>query len=97
MAHNYYVYILASPSLELYIGVTNDLVRRMIEHRSGLNPDSWAHAHGATRLMYFESTYDVHAAIAREKQLKGWKRWRKIELIESSNPEWKDLFSLLSP
>lgn len=91
MSRNYYVYILSSPSLELYIGVTNNLLRRLIEHRSGLNPNSWTHRHGATRLVYFESTYDVRAAIAREKKLKVWKRWRKLELIESSNPDWKDL------
>ena len=98
MSHNYYVYILASPSRELYIGITNNLVRRVLEHRSGMDPDSWAHQHGATRLVYFEWTHDVGAAIAREKQLKGWRRRRKIELVESSNPGWNDLASApLSP
>ena len=87
----YSVYILASATCELYIGVTNDLVRRVFEHRNGLHMDSFAHEHGTFRLVYAESCGDVRDAIRREKQLKGWRRSRKIELIERMNPEWMDL------
>ena len=89
----YYVYILASPSHQLYIGITNDLTRRLAEHRSGLKPAGWAYLHGATRLVYFEWTNDARAAIAREKQIKSWRRRKKIQLVESGNPEWNDLAS----
>jgi len=71
--------------------VTNDLSRRISEHRQGLHPDSYAFTHQCTRLVHVESCTDVRDAITREKQLKGWKRRRKIELIEGSNPEWRDL------
>jgi putative endonuclease len=91
MPGQYYVYILASRSRHLYIGMTNDLVRRLAEHRSGLKPESWSHRHGASRLVYFEWTNDAGAAIAREKQIKGWRRCRKVELIESGNPGWNEL------
>src|ERR1051325_2278040 len=89
----YYVYILASPSRQIYIGVTNDLPRRIAEHRAGVKPAGWAHLHGATRLVYFERTNNVRAAIAREKQIKSWRRRKKIQLIESGNPGWSDLAS----
>ncbi len=91
MHRQYFVYILASATRELYIGVTNDLSRRIPEHRQGLHPDSYAFTHQCTRLVHVESCTDVRDAIRREKQLKGWKRRRKIELIEGSNPEWRDL------
>jgi putative endonuclease len=97
MPRQYYVYILASTSRHLYIGITNDLVRRVAEHRAGLKPDSWAHQHGATRLVHFEWTNDARTAIRREKEIKGWKRWKKIELIESGNPGWDDLAPAPSP
>lgn len=97
MARRYYVYILAGPARHLYIGVTNNLVRRLMEHRSGMDPSAWTHQHGATRLVHFEWTDDVRAAIAREKQLKGWTRRRKIELTESGNPDWNDLAPAPSP
>jgi putative endonuclease len=85
----YWVYILASRSCELYIGVTNDLEVRVAQHR--LATQGYAAEHRTLQLVYYETTTDVIAAIAREKQLKGWKRIRKIALIESVNPEWKDL------
>jgi len=87
----YFVYILASVSRELYIGVTNDIVRRLYEQRNGLHPDSFAHAHATFSLVCVESCADVRDAIRREKQLKGWRRSRKLELIERVNPGWVDL------
>ena len=93
MIRDYYVYILASKSRELCIGVTNNLARRMAEHRAGINPDDHAYRHEIVRLVHVERTTDVWEAIRREKQLKGWRRMRKIELIESVNPKWLDLAS----
>ena len=93
MPREYSVYILASRTRELYIGVTNDLARRMAEHRAGIHPDDHAYRHEAIRLVFVERTSDVREAIRREKQLKGWRRMRKIELIESVNPRWLDLAS----
>ena len=87
---NYYVYITASISRVLYIGVTNDLVRRTYEHKNGL-VQGFTKRYKVDRLVYFEECGDVVAAIAREKQLKGWKREKKIALIESINPAWNDL------
>ncbi len=91
MQHSYFVYVLASDSRELYIGITNNLARRLAEHRAGHAPLGHAFRHSAKHLVYFEHTNDVRAAITREKQLKGWKRRKKIELIEGSNPDWVDL------
>ena len=90
MARTYYVYILASESRELYVGVTNDLTKRVVQHRSGLNQKSYTTRHQTFRLVYCESTSDVLSAIRREKQIKGWTRRRKIELIDHANPDWKD-------
>jgi putative endonuclease len=74
----------------LYVGVTNDLERRMSEHKQKLVP-GYSSRYNLRRLVYYESTNDIMAAITREKQIKGWLRARKIALIESANPEWKDL------
>jgi putative endonuclease len=74
----------------LYVGVTNNLERRMSEHKQKLVP-GWASRYNLTRLVYYEAGSDIGAAIAREKQIKGWLRARKVALIESVNPEWKDL------
>ena len=88
----YYVYILASRiGGTLYIGVTNDLLRRVGEHREGVVA-GFTKKYGVKRLVYFETFDDVDAAIAREKQLKGWNRVWKIRLIEKDNPNWDDLF-----
>jgi len=88
---DYYVYILASkPNGTLYVGVTNNLQRRVEEHRSGL-VEGFTKQYGVHRLVYFEQTSNVVAAIEREKRIKKWNRQWKIELIESQNPEWKDL------
>ena len=87
---DYWVYILANVHRTLYIGITNDLHRRMREHKSKHVPGFTA-KYSIDRLVYAESTEDVCAAIAREKQLKGWLRRKKVGLIESMNPEWADL------
>lgn len=86
----YYVYIMTNKSPTLYTGVTNDLERRVYEHKQKLVPGFTA-KYNITRLVYFEVMQDVHAAIAREKQIKGWLRRKKIALIESVNPGWADL------
>jgi len=86
----FWVYILGSLSGTLYIGVTNDLARRIFEHRSGLEK-GFVSKYGVYRLLYFEETTDVFAALTREKQLKGWSRRKKMALIRSMNPAWKDL------
>jgi len=86
----YYVYIMSNVARTLYIGVTSDLERRVYEHKEGLCP-GFTSKYKLTRLVYFEATSDVHAAITREKQIKGWLRQRKLALVESLNPEWNDL------
>ena len=86
----YYVYILASHSRRLYVGVTRDLVRRLAEHRAGTRP-GFSQRYRVHRLVYCEDTRDVRVAIAREKELKGWGRRKKVELIESVNAGWLDL------
>jgi putative endonuclease len=88
--HTYYVYILSNVSHRLYMGVTNDLERRIFEHRMKL-VDGFTRRYNQTMLVNFEETSDVMAAIAREKQIKGWLRQKKIDLIEAMNPEWRDL------
>jgi putative endonuclease len=86
----YYVYILASHARCLYIGVTNDLVRRVFQHKQGA-ARTFTRAYRIDRLVYFETTANVAGAIEREKQIKRWPRARKFRLIASSNPEWRDL------
>ena len=86
----YAVYIMASLSGVLYIGVTNDLERRVFEHKRKIVP-GFSARYNVQKLVYLEFFRDVRAAIAREKQLKGWLRKRKVALIESTNPQWKDL------
>jgi putative endonuclease len=90
----YYVYILASRSRSLYIGVTNNLLRRLRCHRDGQIHTTAKYR--IVRLVYVETTADVLAAIAREKQLKGWLRKRKLALISAANPGWDDLAPELS-
>jgi putative endonuclease len=88
--HSYHVYILASIGKTLYIGVTNDLSHRVQQHKTGMIP-GFTSKYKVNRLVYFETFADVYLARAREKQLKGWVRRRKIALIEADNPEWEDL------
>ena len=87
---SYFVYIVASPSRTIYIGVTNDLRRRVDEHKMKAMPGFTA-TYNVHRLVWFEEFADAAAAISREKQLKGWRREKKIKLIESMNPAWKDM------
>ena len=89
----YYVYILSNnANVAIYTGVTNDLLRRVYEHRQGQDPNSFTARCGIHKLVFFEATTDVYAAISREKQIKSWSRKRKNDLIEQSNPEWRDLY-----
>ena len=90
----YYVYILTNKNLTvLYTGVTNDLVRRVYEHKNHLDQNSFTAKYKTTRLVYFEETTDVRAALEREKQIKSWSRERKTDLIVGMNPEWRDLYN----
>ena len=90
---NYYVYILANnTNVTIYTGVTNDLLRRMYEHRNKINPNSFTAKYDVHKLVYYDVTTDVTAAIEREKQIKGWNRKRKNKLITEFNPLWKDLY-----
>ena len=90
----YYVYILTNKNLTvLYTGVTNDLVRRVYEHKNHLDQNSFTAKYKTTRLIYFEETTDVRAALEREKQIKSWSRERKTDLIVGMNPEWRDLYN----
>jgi len=86
----YYVYIMTNRSKTLYTGVTNNLERRVYEHKQKLVP-GFTSTYNITVLVYFEMTTDVKVALSREKQIKGWLRSKKISLIEAVNPEWKDL------
>lgn len=89
----YYVYILASRcNGTLYIGVTNNLERRIYEHQQGL-VEGFTKRYRVHHLVYYEATSDVEAALRREKQLKTWNRKWKLELIEKTNPAWKDLIT----
>jgi putative endonuclease len=86
----YYVYIMTNNSRTLYTGITNNLERRVYEHKNKLIK-GFTNKYNITKLVFYDSTTDVQAAIAREKQIKGWLRKKKIALIESMNPLWKDL------
>ena len=93
---SYYVYILASATnVTLYTGVTRDLIRRVYEHKHDSDPDSFTARYRVHKLVYYEETGDVRAAIEREKQIKSWNRQRKNELVESLNPTWTDLYLTL--
>ena len=90
---SYYVYILTNRYCTvLYTGVTNDLIRRVYEHRNHADKDSFTSRYNVTKLVYFEETSDVRAAIEREKQIKSWSRDRKTSLIMGMNPHWQDLY-----
>ena len=89
----YYVYILANATnVATYIGVTNDLIRRVYEHKHDVSPNSFTAQYAIHKLVYYEYTNDVRVALEREKQLKGWVRRKKNQLISNMNPEWKDLY-----
>ena len=89
----YYVYLLTNEKGNvIYTGVTNDLLRRVYEHKNHLDKGSFTAQYNIEKLVYYETTNDVESAIAREKQIKGWNRKRKNKLVESKNPDWKDLY-----
>ena len=91
MNKNYYVYIMTNcKNTVLYIGVTNNLERRVYEHKNKLI-EGFSKRYNLNKLVYFECSQDIVIAIEREKQLKGWLRSKKISLIESVNPNWNDL------
>ena len=90
MQRRYFVYILSSRTKRLYIGVTNDLERRVAQHKRR-DVEGFTSRYNIDRLVYYEETDDVWAALSREKQLKGWMRVRKLELVSDLNPEWRDL------
>jgi putative endonuclease len=87
---SYFIYIMANKSRTLYTGVTNDLMRRVHEHKQKLIP-GFTRKYRIASLVHFEETSDIQSAIAREKQIKGWLRGKKVALIESFNPRWDDL------
>lgn len=89
----YYVYIMSSTSnYTIYTGVTNNLVRRVYEHRTGADPDGFTTKYAVKKLVYYESTHNVLSAIEREKQIKSWSRKKKNTLIAGINSAWRDLY-----
>ncbi len=92
----YYVYIMASKrNGTLYVGVTNNLVRRVYEHREG-QADGFTKKYGVKALVYFEPHDDIAPAIQREKNIKRWRRAWKIDLIKKANPSWRDLYDTIT-
>jgi putative endonuclease len=89
VSKQYYVYIMASKSRVLYVGVTNNLLHRVEQHKQKV-VEGFTRKYNVSRLVYYEMTNDVRSALAREKQIKSWRRSKKIELIESVNPTWQD-------
>ena len=90
MMKQYYAYIMTNQSKTLYTGVTNDLMRRVYEHKNKMI-EGFTKKYNITKLVYYKETKDIQVAISREKQIKGWLRGKKIALIESVNPKWNDL------
>jgi putative endonuclease len=89
--HRYYVYLLTNKSDKvMYVGITNNLERRVHEHKTKVVP-GFTEKYNVNKLVYFEETHDVRAAIAREKEIKKWRREKKNNLVVAVNPEWKDL------
>ena len=93
-SYNYYVYIISSINGVIYIGVTNDLIRRVDEHRMEL-AEGFTKKYQCKKLVYYEHYPDINIAIKREKEMKGWRREKKLALIEQSNPHWHDLYQNL--
>jgi len=90
--YNFYVYITASPTGTLYIGMTNDLIRRIAEHKEG-KIEGFSKKYSCKKLVYYEHYSDVYVAINREKQLKKWNRKKKEKLIKTLNSHWNDLYN----
>lgn len=93
--YNFYVYIMASPSGTLYTGITNDLLRRVLEHKQG-KIKGFTKKYSCNKLIYYEQTDNVYSAIEREKEIKKWRREKKQNLIKEINPHWNDLYSELT-
>ena len=91
---HYFVYIMSSQTKVLYVGVTNDLERRVHEHKTGIG-STYTTKYRTRMLVHYEETSDMHAALAREREIKGWVRKRKVALFEEDNPDWRDLFDLI--
>lgn len=95
--YKYYVYIMASgKNGTLYTGVTNDIARRSFEHKTHVNKNSFSARYNVNKLVYIEVFENPEYAILREKQIKSWSRKKKLELIESTNPDWVDRFDYLN-
>jgi putative endonuclease len=91
MSHNYYIYVLTNDfGNVMYVGMTNNLERRMVEHQQAL-VEGFSKKYNLKKLVYYEHTSDVNAALAREKEIKKWRREKKNRLVENLNPEWEDL------
>jgi putative endonuclease len=90
MKNQYYVYIMTNKSGTLYTGMTNNIKQRVFAHKHKL-VEGFTKKYNIDRLLYIESFGDVNSAIAREKTIKGWLRTKKLELIKTTNPDWKDL------
>ena len=94
----YYVCILSNATdVAIYTGVTNNLLRRVYEHKNNLEPGSFTAKYQIHKLVYFEETSNIRAAIEMETQIKSWNRKRKNKLVESMNPNWEDLYSSILP
>lgn len=92
----YYVYMLSNQTnTVLYTGITNDLIRRVWEHKHETNAEGFTARYHVHRLVHYEETADVYSALTREKQIKSWNRKRKNKLIETTNPHWDDLYASL--
>ena len=92
----YYVYILSNATnVTLYTGVTNNLIRRVYEHKNDADPSSFTARYRVHKLVYFQQFSDAYTAISREKQIKSWRRSRKNQLIAAQNPAWQDLYPSL--
>ena len=95
---SYYVYILANATnTTVYTGVTNDLIRRVYEHKNDLIPKSFTSQYSVHKLVYYEVATTAEVAISREKQIKDWNRKRKNKLVDSKNPSWEDLYASILP
>ena len=93
---NYYVYILSNcTNTTIYTGITNDLIRRVFEHRQNADPKSFTAKYDIHKLVYYEYTGDVKVALEREKQIKSWSRAKKNKLVTAKNPQWEDLYEEL--
>jgi putative endonuclease len=97
MVHGGCVYIMTNKNHTVfYTGVTSDLYARIVEHREKIYPSSFTSRYNITKLMYYESFYSIEEAIDREKQIKKYSRFKKVKLVNSQNPEWRDLFEDVS-